>query len=220
MNQPLSCIITNANICLRMLSTNPPNIEGARDTALRTIRDGNRASDVITRLRSFFTRNQIVNEVLDLNEAAREIIGLQMDELQRNRVIVRHEFEENLPLVRGDRVQIQQVILNLIRNASDAMKDLTNRPRLMLVMTECGNEEDVRLAVKDVGAGFDSGAAGHLFEPFYTTKADGMGIGLSLSRSIVEAHQGRIWAEPNDGPGATFALSIPAVKSERSAVDP
>jgi PAS domain S-box-containing protein len=217
-NQPLSGIITNASICLRMLSANPPNINGARDSTLRTIRDGNRAAEVIARLRSFFTRDQFVNEPLDLNEAAKEIISLQMEELQRNQVIVRHEFESQLPMVIGDRIQIQQVILNLIRNASDAMKDLTTRPRLLFIKTECDDEESVRLSVKDVGDGFDAGAMGRLFEPFYTTKADGMGIGLSLSRSIVEAHQGRIWAEPNDCQGSTFAFSIPAERSNNSAL--
>lgn len=216
-NQPLSAIITNANICLRMLSTTPANIDGARESALRTLRDGNRASDVITRVRSLFDTKQIANEPIDLNEVAREVIALQLDELQKSRVTVRHEFEENLPMMRGDRVQIQQVILNLVRNASEAMKDLTGRARLMIVRTECGDAADVRLVVKDVGSGFEPGVADRLFEPFYTTKTDGMGIGLSLSRSIVEAHQGRMWAEANDGPGATFAFSIPVATGADSA---
>ena len=216
-NQPLAAIITNANICLRMLSTTPANIDGARESAVRTLRDGNRASDVITRVRSLFDRRQIANEPIDLNEVAREVIALQLDELQKSRVTVRHEFEENLPMMRGDRVQIQQVILNLVRNASEAMKDLTGRARLMIVRTECGDADDVRLVVKDVGSGFEPGATDRLFEPFYTTKIDGMGIGLSVSRSIVEAHQGRMWAEVNDGPGATFAFSIP-VATEADSV--
>jgi PAS domain S-box-containing protein len=216
-NQPLAAIITNANICLRMLSTTPANIDGARESALRTLRDGNRASDVITRVRSLFDRKQIANEPIDLNEVAREVIALQLDELQKSRVTVRHEFEENLPMMRGDRVQIQQVILNLVRNASEAMKDLTGRARVMIVRTECGDADEVRLVVKDVGSGFEPGATDRLFEPFYTTKIDGMGIGLSLSRSIVEAHQGRMWAEANDGPGATFAFSIP-VATEADSV--
>lgn len=217
-NQPLSGIITNANICLRMLSLDPPNIDEARETAIRTIRDGNRASDVITRLRSLFSRKPIASEPIDLNEAAREVLALQMDEFQRRRIIVRHEFEGNLQMVRGDRVQVQQVILNLVRNASDAMRDLTDRPRVMMVRTERGDEEDVRFYVADTGPGFDPGAADRLFEPFYTTKADGMGIGLSVSRSIVEAHQGRMWAVPNDGPGATFVFSIPAARESGIAV--
>jgi PAS domain S-box-containing protein len=216
-NQPLAAIITNANICLRMLSTTPANIDGARESALRTLRDGNRASDVITRVRSLFDRKQIANEPIDLNEVAREVIALQLDELQKSRVTVRHEFEENLPMMKGDRLQIQQVILNLVRNASEAMKDLTDRAKLMIVRTECGDADDVRLVVKDVGSGFEPGATDRLFEPFYTTKIDGMGIGLSLSRSIVEAHQGRMWAEANDGPGATFAFSIP-VATEADSV--
>lgn len=208
-NQPLSGIITNANTCLRLLNVNPPNIEAARETALRTIRDGNRAADVISRLRSFFGKKQIADDLIDLNEAAREIIALQVDEFQRNGVIVRHEFEEGLPLVRGDRVQIQQVILNLVRNASDAMKALDERPRLMLLKTDRGEDGDVRLTVEDAGPGFHPEAASRLFEPFYTTKNDGMGIGLSLSRSIVEAHQGRLWAETRQEYGATFIFSIP-----------
>jgi C4-dicarboxylate-specific signal transduction histidine kinase len=207
-NQPLSGIITNANTCLRMLNGNPPNVDGARETARRTIRDGNRASDVITRLRSLFSKKEVAAERVDLDEATREVIALLLDELQRNRAIVHYEFADHLPIVKGDRIQLQQVILNLARNASDALIDIEDRPRRLLIRTE-QVDENVCLSVQDSGIGFDPGIADRLFESFYTTKASGMGIGLSVSRSIIEAHGGRLWATANNGPGATFAFSIP-----------
>ncbi|MBZ5653628.1 MAG: PAS domain-containing protein, partial [Acidobacteriia bacterium] len=208
-NQPLSGIITNASTCLRMLSADPPNVEGARETARRTIRDGNRASDVITRLRTLYSKKDISPESMDLNEATREVTSLSLSELQSNRVILRHELADDLPPVTGDRVQLQQVILNLLRNASDAMSAVDDRARELLIRTERDGGDRVRLSVKDAGVGFTPQAADKLFEAFHTTKSDGMGIGLSISRSIVEAHHGRLWATANDGPGATFLFSIP-----------
>lgn len=207
-NQPLSGIITNANTCLRMLSADPPNIDGARETARRTIRDGNRASNVITRLRTLFSKKEVAAEDVDLNEAAREVVTLLLNELQRNKAILHYELADRLPIVQGDRIQLQQVILNLIRNASDAMSGIEDRPRRLLIRTE-QLDEDVCLAVQDSGIGFDGAIADRLFESFYTTKPKGMGIGLSVSRSIIEAHHGRLWAKANEGPGATFAFSIP-----------
>jgi signal transduction histidine kinase len=144
-----------------------------------------------------------------LNEATREVIALSLSELQRNRVILRTELADDLPLVTGDRVQLQQVILNLIRNASDAMSAVDDRPRHLLIRTEREEEDRVRLSAKDAGVGFDPKAMDRLFEAFYTTKNDGMGIGLSVSRSIIESHDGRLWATLNDGPGAVFSFSIP-----------
>jgi C4-dicarboxylate-specific signal transduction histidine kinase len=208
-NQPLSGIITNANTCLRMLSGDQPNIEGARETARRTIRDGHRASEVVTRLRALFKRKEVAAESIDLNDAAREVIALCMSELQSNRILVQHEFAENLPAVLGDRIQLQQVILNLLRNASDAMRDVDNRPRQLLIKTGSDDSNNVRLTVQDTGIGFAPDAADRLFESFYTTKEDGMGIGLSVSRSIIEAHRGQLWATSNDGPGSSFTFSIP-----------
>ncbi|HEY8166304.1 MAG TPA: PAS domain-containing protein [Gemmatimonadaceae bacterium] len=208
-NQPLSGIITNAGTCLRMLDANPPNVDGARETARRTIRDGNRASDVITRLRALFSRKEFVLEPLDLNEATREVIALSLSELQRNRVIVQSELADDLPPIKGDRVQLQQVILNLLRNASDAMSAVDDRPRELVIRTEQDENDRVRLAVQDVGVGLDAHDVEKLFAPFYTTKSDGMGIGLSVSRSIIERHSGRLSAVPNAGPGATFSFSIP-----------
>jgi C4-dicarboxylate-specific signal transduction histidine kinase len=208
-NQPLSGIITNASTCRRMLDGDPPNVEGARETARRIIRDGNRTSDVITRLRALFSRKEFTLEPLDLNEATREVIALSLSDLQRNRVILGSELAEDLPPVMGDRVQLQQVILNLLRNGADAMTTVEDRPRELLIRTERKDDDQVRLTVKDVGVGFTPETADKLFEAFYTTKTDGMGIGLSVSRSIIERHHGRLWAEPNAGPGATFSFSVP-----------
>jgi PAS domain S-box-containing protein len=209
LNQPLSGIITNAGTCLRMLDANPPNVEGARETARRTIRDGNRASEVVALLRALFSKKEFALEPVDLNEAAQEVLALSFSELQRNRLIVQSELADDLPSIIGDRVQLQQVLLNLLRNASDAMVGVHDRPRQLLIRTEREDGDRVRVTVRDAGTGFDRQSMDNLFEAFYTTKSDGMGIGLSVSRSIVERHHGRLWAEPNDGPGATFSFSIP-----------
>ena len=218
-NQPLSGIITNAGTCLRMLSADPPNVDGARETARRAIRDGNRASDVISRLRALFGKKDGAMESVDLNEATREVITLVLSDLRRSRVIVRPELADNLPLVTGDRVQLQQVIMNLVRNASDAMLNVDDRPRDLLIRTERDQDDRVRFSVKDAGVGFGPQAADKLFEAFYTTKNEGMGIGLSVSRSIIEAHHGRLWAEPNRGAGATFSFSIPRGPERATGLD-
>jgi C4-dicarboxylate-specific signal transduction histidine kinase len=210
-NQPLSGIITNAGTCLRMLDATPPNIEGARETARRTIRDGNRASDVIARLRALFSKREFTLESLDLNEAAREVIALSSNDLQRNRMVLRLELADDLPIIAGDRIQLQQVILNLLRNACDAMVDVEDRQRELVIRTEREDGGRVRLSVRDAGVGLSPKSLDSLFDPFYTTKSGGMGIGPFISRSIVERHEGRLWAEPNHGcPGATFAFSIPS----------
>jgi PAS domain S-box-containing protein len=208
-NQPLSGIITNASTCLRMLAADPPNVAGALETARRTIRDGNRASEVIAKLRALFGKKDAPTGSVDLNEATREVISLSLSELQRDRVILRTELAEDLPLITGDRVQLQQVILNLVRNASHAMRTVDDRPRELLVRSERDVDDCVRLTVKDTGIGFDWEGADRLFQAFYTTKNDGMGIGLCVSRSIIESHHGQLWAKLNDGPGATFSFSLP-----------
>src|ERR1039458_1721103 len=208
-NQPLSGIITNASTCLRMLAADPPNIDGARETARRTIRDGNRASEVITRLRALFSKGGITTEPVDLNEATREVIALSLGELQRNRVILRPELADGLRPVAGDRVQLQQVILNPRRHALDAMRAVDDRPRQLAIRTEQDEGDFVRLTVQDTGVGIDSQNLDRLFDAFYTTKSAGMGMGLSVCRSIIERHRGRLWAVSNDGPGATFSFSIP-----------
>jgi len=208
-NQPLAGIVTNASTCLRMLAADQPNLDGARSTAQRTLRDANRASDVIQRLRVMFARKEPVTERIALNEAAQEVLALSSSELRESGITVRTDFGLALPDVIGDRVQLQQVMLNLVLNAVDAMKETTDHPRDLTIFTIRENEREVRLSVRDSGPGIDPENAAKLFEAFYTTKVKGMGVGLSISRSIIESHAGRLWAMPNDGPGATFSFTVP-----------
>lgn len=208
-SQPLAGIVTNASTGLRMLAADPPNIEGARETARRTIRDGNRASEVITRLRALFSSRSQVSDRVDLNEAARHVMALLAGEFQRKRIELVIEPASDLLPVSGDRVQLQQVILNLLINASDALSSAETGSRRITIKTEMVETDQVRLTVRDTGTGIDPELAGKLFDAFYTTKATGMGIGLSVSRSIIEHHRGRIWASPNEGPGASFSFVLP-----------
>ena len=210
-SQPLSGILTNANTCLRLLAAQPPNLDGVAETARRTLRDTNRATEVIKGLRALFARKAPTIEPIDLNEAAREVIALTSSELQRSRAIVQTEFAADLPTVQGDRIQLQQVILNLVMNAADATAEVEDRRRLIVVRTHRDRADRVGLSVRDAGVGIEPQALEKLFNAFYTTKADGMGVGLSISRSIIESHEGRLWAEANAGPGATFSFSIPCL---------
>jgi signal transduction histidine kinase len=146
---------------------------------------------------------------MDLNAATKEVVALSLNELQRNRVSVELELAAGLPPVTGDRIHLQQVLLTLLRNASDALIAIHDRPRLLVIRTEREDDDRVRVAVRDVGVGLDRHSADRVFDPFFTTKSAGLGIGLSVGRSIIERHHGRIWAEANDGPGATFCISIP-----------
>jgi signal transduction histidine kinase len=219
-NQPLAGIITNASTCLRMLGADPPDVDGARETARRTIRDGRRASDVISRLRELFTTKEFTLEALDLNEATREVIALTSNDFQRDRIVLQSELTDDLPIVTGDRIQLQQVILNLLRNAAEAMTTVHDRPRQLLITTTREPGDRVRLSVRDAGPGLPSQNVDSIFDAFFTTKSGGMGIGLFVSRSIVERHQGHLWAEPNDGPGATFSFSVPLKPPRLSGAAP
>jgi signal transduction histidine kinase len=216
-NQPLSGIVTNASTCLRMLDAEPPDLEGARETARRTIRDGQRASNIIAGLRALFRKKEALTESVDLNEATREVLALLSGKLYRTVVTLRAELAEDLPPITGDRVQLQQVILNLLLNASEAMRGIDDRPRRLVIRTERDAEDGVRLSVRDVGVGLPQDSEG-LFRAFHTTKSGGMGIGLSVSRSIIENHRGRLWAEQNAGPGATFSFRIPHAREHDRGV--
>ncbi len=209
--QPLAGIMTNANTCLRTLATDPPNLDGARATARRTLRDVERAHDLIRRLRMLVGKKEVTSDSLDLNDAIREAVALLSSELQKHRVVLRTEFASDLPPVRGDRIQLQQVVLNLLANSSEAMREIEDRPRQLLIRTERREDTQVRVTVRDAGLGFHPQDSERLFEALYTTKSNGMGIGLFISRAIIERHRGRLWAEPNEGHGATFSFSIPIV---------
>jgi len=208
-NQPLSGIVTNASTCLRMLDADPPDVEGSKATVQRTIRDANRASEVIKRLRALFAGKPMQKGPVDLNDATREILSLTSSELQKRRVVLHTELAGDLPVILGDRVQLQQVILNLVLNACDALHPIAGRARQISIATSC-DEKQVVLAVSDNGTGAPIDSLDRLFDVFYTTKPDGMGVGLSVSRSIIEAHGGNLRASANVGPGLTFSICIPA----------
>jgi signal transduction histidine kinase len=208
-NQPLNGIITNLNTCKRMLAPASPNVEGALETTRRAIRDANRVCEVIQRLQALFNGKELAAEPVDLNEATREVIAQSLNVLRANEIFVQAELADDLPILAGDRVQLQQVIMNLIRNAAEAMSVISDRPRQLLIRTEMVAANQIQLSVKDSGVGFAPQDADRMFSAFHTTKPDGMGIGLSVSRSIIEAHRGRLSATLNHGPGSTFSFVIP-----------
>jgi signal transduction histidine kinase len=205
--------MANCSTCLRMMTSEPQDLAGAQEAVRRTMRDGDRASQVVARLRALFTNKAPAFEPVDLNEAAREIVALSIGEIKNSRATLRSEFAPDLPPVAADRVQLQQVVLNLLRNALDAMVTVEDRPREVLIKTEREEDGSLRFSVMDVGIGFDPGSADKLFEPFFSTKHAGMGVGLAVSRSIIENHHGRLWAVLNDGPGATFSFSVPCFRA-------
>jgi PAS domain S-box-containing protein len=209
LNQPLTGILANCGACLRMLTSDPQDLSGVQEAVRRTMRDGDRASRVIARLRALFSNKGPEFEPVDMNETAREVVALSLAEIQSSGVILRTEFAADLPCVSADRIQLQQVVLNLLRNALDAMNTVHDRTRDLLITTEREEDDSVRLSVKDTGVGFAPHIMNKLFDPFYSTKDAGMGVGLAVSRSIIENHYGRLWAALNDGPGATFSFSVP-----------
>jgi C4-dicarboxylate-specific signal transduction histidine kinase len=208
-NQPLSGIITNATTGLRILAAESPSIDRASETVRRTLRDGERAAEVISRLRALFSRKHSAHQPVNINDAAQEVLGLVSKDALRERVALRTNLCDAPCIVMGDRVQLQQVILNLLRNGLDAVKGNEEGSRELRIETVVEEGERVLLTVSDSGVGFGSVDPERIFEAFYSSKEFGMGIGLSVSRSIVDSHHGRLWATPNQGPGATFFLSLP-----------
>jgi signal transduction histidine kinase len=202
-NQPLAAVITNGNAGLRWLAADPPILDEALECLRRIIRDGNRASDVIARLRALVKKSAPAKARLDLSETIQEVLAMIDPEARRHRVSVRTNLAAGLPPVRGDRLQVQQVILNLVMNGIEAMYPVTDRTREVCIWSQRHEADTVLVAVQDTGIGLDPKNMARLFDAFFTTKPGGMGVGLSISRTIVEAHGGRLWATPNDGPGAT-----------------
>ena len=209
-NQPLGAIVTNGQACLRLLSREPPSVDKSREVIERMIGDGMRASEVIKRIRALLKKTAAEKAPLNINETIQEVVSMANGEAQRSKVRLLTELAPGLPPVVGDRVQLQQVILNLILNGRDAMSGVEGRQRELLISSGNGGPEGILVAVRDSGAGFDLRDADRIFEPFFTTKSEGMGLGLSISRTIIEAHGGRLWAAPNDDRGATVRFTLPA----------
>jgi len=207
-NQPLAAVMTNANACLRWLAGPMPNLDEAREAVTRINRDGKRASDVIDRIRALVKKSTTEKARVDLNEAIQEVVGLVQSEIQKNGVTLRMELATDLPQILGNRVQLQQVILNLVMNGIEAMSEITDRSRDLLIRSGKYESDKLLVAVQDSGVGIDWQNLEKLFDAFYTTKSQGMGMGLAISRSIVESHGGRLWALPNEGPGATFQFTL------------
>lgn len=211
-NQPLAAIVTNGAAGMRWLAVEPPNLERARDSMTRIINEGNRASKVIQRIRALSKKASLQKSVLGINEVIQDVIALVGTELAKNRVLLTCELKPELPSVFGDRVQLQQVILNLIMNGIEAMEGVTQRSRELLVKSETRDCGQVLVSVRDSGMGLDTQQLEHIFEAFFTTKPEGVGMGLSISRTIIEAHGGRLWATANSGPGATFQFTLPTAE--------
>ena len=207
-NQPLAAVVTNGNACLRWLAGPTPNLDEAREAVGRIIRDGKRAGEVIGRIRALVKKSATEQAHLDINEVIREVVGLTQTEIQKNGVALRMDLAADLPRVVGDRVQLQQVFLNLVMNGIEAMSAVTDRPRELLVRSRQHESAKVLVAIQDSGIGIDRHNLEKIFNAFYTTKSQGMGMGLAISRSIVENHGGRLWAVPHDGPGATVQFTL------------
>jgi len=206
-NQPLAAIVTNGNACLRWLGGATPNLSEARQAVQRIIKDSYRASEVIARVRSLVKKAPPRNDLVDLNEVIDEVLALAQSETRRNRVQIKRELKDDLPRVRGDRVQLQQVILNLIINGLEAIARSKDGARELSVSSGV-QEDNVIVAVRDSGEGLDSANLERVFDAFYTTKPEGMGMGLAISRTIIESHGGRLWATPNSPKGAVFQFTL------------
>lgn len=213
-NQPLAGVVTNGNACLRWLATRPPNLDEARTAIQRIIRDGSRASGVLTRVRALVKKGEPAKERLDVNGVIDEVLALTEGEVRRNNVSLQTDLAANLPEIMGDRVQLQQVILNLIINGIEAMNTIKDRERVLRIRTARQNPDGVLVAMQDSGIGLAPAQFERIFEAFYTTKQEGLGMGLSISRSIIEAHGGCLSATPNEGSGATFRFTLPADAGE------
>jgi PAS domain S-box-containing protein len=218
-NQPLGAIVTNANAALRWLAHQPPNLAEARETLGRIVQDGHRAGAVIGRVRTLLRKTATITTRLDLNELIRETVALVQGEVRRHRIRLRTALAPDLPPVAGDRVQLQQVVLNLVLNGLEAMKEGAERPRELLIRSRLDETGAVLVAVHDTGVGLDPQHVERVFEAFYTTKPEGLGMGLAICRSIIEAHGGQLWASANKPRGAVFQFTLPSDRDETAPAE-
>jgi PAS domain S-box-containing protein len=214
-NQPLAAIVWNANAALRWLALDPPNLAKAHDSAKLIVRDGDRASQVIARIRALLKKTPPSKTLLEVNEFINEVVALTQTEMVQHSIHLRVVLANDLPKVPGDRIQLQQVMLNLIVNAVEAMLSIEDRERALLITSGSFNDNGVRIAVTDNGPGIDLQTVQHVFDAFSTTKPEGMGMGLAISRSIIDAHGGRLWTEANDPYGVTFQFTLPSAARDQ-----
>ena len=210
-NQPLAAIVANGDACLRWLNRDVPELDEVRGALEGMINDGNRAADIIRRVRTLAKKTDAQKAALSINEVIDEVIQLLQREMVSHRASARLELASELPLVLVDRIQLQQVIINLVMNGMEAMAPVTDRPRELKILSR-RDADQVLVAVQDSGVGIDPGEVDRLFNAFFTTKPNGMGMGLSICRSIIEAHGGKLWASRNVGTGATFQFTLPAYR--------
>jgi C4-dicarboxylate-specific signal transduction histidine kinase len=208
-NQPLTAIIAQANAAIRWLARNPPDVSKSKDALEKIVAAGHRASDVVGSIRAMFKRDDNKRIPIDTNDIIRETVTLAQSDLRAQRVEVQINLAHDLPRVLGDRIQIQQVVFNLVMNAVDAMRSVTGRPRMLKITSAVQDDGNVTIAVEDSGGGIDPSNVDRIFGPFYTTKPQGMGMGLSICRSIVEAHDGRIWVSSHRDFGSSFHIALP-----------
>jgi C4-dicarboxylate-specific signal transduction histidine kinase len=212
-NQPLSAIIASGNAGLRWLTRKDPDLDEVQKALQGIVDDGLRAADIITSIRGMFRKDNHERLLLSVNDLVREVLTLIHGDLERRQIILRSEFHEALPKITGERVPLQQVLLNLIMNAADAMSAVTGRERLLTIQAAPNEQTSVRLTVEDTGCGIDQAHVDRIFDPFFTTKSHGMGLGLSICRSIIEAHGGRLWVLPRSPFGTAFHLTLPSAEA-------
>jgi len=210
MNQPITAAVTDAKTCIRWLMRDQPDLEEAREAALRTMKDAIRAGEITNRIRLLFKKGTPQWELVDMNEVVMEMTALLSDEATRHSVSLQTELASNLPKVKGDRIQLQQVMMNLMINSIDAMKDV-DTTRELIIKSQRAEDEQLVVSVSDTGVGLPPQQADKIFDPFFTTKLDGTGMGLRISRSIIESHGGRLWAADQSPHGASFYFTLPTI---------
>jgi PAS domain S-box-containing protein len=213
-NQPLAAVVTNANASLRWLAADPPNLDEARQATVRIIADGNRASDVVGRVRALLTNKEPRKEPLNVDDVIGDVVLFTKGEAQRSGIPIHLELSTAPAVVLADRVQLQQVLLNLVLNGMEAMNGVTGRSRALTIRSSPHEGNGVFVAVRDAGVGIAAGDLPHIFDAFYTTKSSGLGMGLAIGRSIIEAHGGRIWATSEPAGGSTFQFTLPAARAD------
>jgi len=213
-SQPLTAVVTNGDACLQWLSASPPNLEKARQSTEKIVQDGTRAGAVVGRIRALFKKEEPIKDWVNVNETIEELVGFLRHEASSRHISIRTQLLASIPLLKADRVQLQQVVLNLVMNAMDALTETPAKQREIVITSSTPGEREILVAVEDCGPGLNPETVDKIFDPFFTTKPQGIGVGLSISRSIIESHEGLLWASPNPNGGATFQFTLPIDRQE------